>query len=76
MSGNIAHTAVHVQNRAGKRPGHHCAAAVAVSAWLKIVGTAGRVRGVQWVQWVQWVRGVRKVQAVRRVRALKKFRSP
>jgi hypothetical protein len=32
MSGNIAQTAVHVQNGAGKRPGHHRAAALAARA--------------------------------------------
>src|SRR4026207_16331 len=50
-SGNIAHTAVHVQKRAGGRWPHHRAAAPATRAWLTMVGikrsARERVRSVR-----------------------------
>ena len=39
ISGNIAHTALTIQKRAGNRR-HQRPAAVATRAWLKIVGTS------------------------------------
>jgi hypothetical protein len=40
ISGNIAHTALTIQRRAGNRRPHDRPATVATKAWLKIVGTS------------------------------------
>jgi hypothetical protein len=58
-SGNIAHTAVHVQKCGGNPRRHHWPALVATNAWLKIVGTGSGTVQV----------GCGSVQKVRRSRA-------